>query len=210
MGTMLALPVLANAASFDFQAWISTNGEQGFVNTSPFTLSNAGLTLTATAFENPGRSDSHVYMDDLFNGIIGGMGVCTTLSGNECAPSSDDNVSIDGTAEEVLAWGFSNTISEVVLELGNSEHFDFENRNFQYSLDNGSTWSTATTDGDGLVTLILGSTTQIEFRPSGNTLADAFYIRNADVTIVPVPAAVWLFGSGLISLVGIARRKKAA
>jgi hypothetical protein len=27
---------------------------------------------------------------------------------------------------------------------------------------------------------------------------------------VPVPAAVWLFGTGLLSLVGIARRKKAA
>jgi len=25
---------------------------------------------------------------------------------------------------------------------------------------------------------------------------------------VPVPAAVWLFGSGLIGLIGIARRKK--
>jgi hypothetical protein len=25
-------------------------------------------------------------------------------------------------------------------------------------------------------------------------------------TVVPVPAAVWLFGSGLLSLVGIARR----
>lgn len=28
-----------------------------------------------------------------------------------------------------------------------------------------------------------------------------------DVTAVPVPAAVWLFGSGLIGLVGVARRK---
>jgi hypothetical protein len=28
--------------------------------------------------------------------------------------------------------------------------------------------------------------------------------------VVPVPAAVWLFGSGLLSLVGIARRKKKA
>ena len=27
--------------------------------------------------------------------------------------------------------------------------------------------------------------------------------------VVPVPAAVWLFGSGLLGLVGIARRKKA-
>ena len=31
-----------------------------------------------------------------------------------------------------------------------------------------------------------------------------------NVTVVPVPAAVWLFGSGLIGLIGIARRKKTA
>ena len=29
-------------------------------------------------------------------------------------------------------------------------------------------------------------------------------------TVVPVPAAAWLFGSGLLALVGMARRKKAA
>ena len=28
-----------------------------------------------------------------------------------------------------------------------------------------------------------------------------------DVTVIPVPAAVWLFGSGLVGLIGIARRK---
>jgi hypothetical protein len=32
----------------------------------------------------------------------------------------------------------------------------------------------------------------------------------AQFTVVPVPAAVWLFGSGLLGLIGIARRKKAA
>ena len=31
-----------------------------------------------------------------------------------------------------------------------------------------------------------------------------------DVRAVPVPPAVWLFGSGLLGVVGIARRKKAA
>jgi hypothetical protein len=34
-------------------------------------------------------------------------------------------------------------------------------------------------------------------------------VRSGDVSAVPVPAAVWLFGSGLIGLVGLARRKKA-
>jgi hypothetical protein len=29
------------------------------------------------------------------------------------------------------------------------------------------------------------------------------------ITTVPVPAAVWLFGSGLLGLVGMARRKAA-
>ena len=33
---------------------------------------------------------------------------------------------------------------------------------------------------------------------------------NFDFTVVPVPAAVWLFGSGLLGLVGVARRKKSA
>ena len=32
---------------------------------------------------------------------------------------------------------------------------------------------------------------------------------NASIGIIPVPAAVWLFGSGLIGLMGVARRKKA-
>jgi hypothetical protein len=32
----------------------------------------------------------------------------------------------------------------------------------------------------------------------------------ADVSAIPVPAAIWLFGSGLVGLVGVARRKKAA
>jgi hypothetical protein len=32
---------------------------------------------------------------------------------------------------------------------------------------------------------------------------------NLTVTPIPVPAAVWLFGSGLIGLVGVARRRKA-
>lgn len=34
-------------------------------------------------------------------------------------------------------------------------------------------------------------------------------VHPGNVGAVPVPAAVWLFGSGLIGLVGIARRKKA-
>jgi hypothetical protein len=32
-------------------------------------------------------------------------------------------------------------------------------------------------------------------------------VRSGDVSAVPVPAAIWLFGSGLLGLIGVARRK---
>jgi hypothetical protein len=35
-------------------------------------------------------------------------------------------------------------------------------------------------------------------------------VDNIRIEAVPVPAAVWLFGSGLLGLVGITRRRKAA
>ena len=41
----------------------------------------------------------------------------------------------------------------------------------------------------------------------GSSIPGQFEFRNSPV---PIPAAVWLFGSGLLGLVGMARRKKAA
>jgi hypothetical protein len=44
--------------------------------------------------------------------------------------------------------------------------------------------------------------------PRGESLIQ-FYLEGLNITPVPVPAAVWLFGSGLLGLIGISRRKKA-
>ena len=43
-----------------------------------------------------------------------------------------------------------------------------------------------------------------------NTSLSADYWLHIAPTAVPVPAAVWLFGSGTLGLIGVARRKKAA
>lgn len=65
------------------------------------------------------------------------------------------------------------------------------------SNDSGSTWVADT-----------GATSR------GGSFYDVHFangdILQVDVRVVPVPAAVWLFGSGLIGLAGMARRKKTA
>ena len=71
----------------------------------------------------------------------------------------------------------------------------------------------------GLVDLITGPDVSggvtVEFTAICGADAGCFSnlaIDNVSVNanVVPVPAAVWLFGSGLIGLIGIARRRKAA
>jgi hypothetical protein len=51
---------------------------------------------------------------------------------------------------------------------------------------------------------------QLRRKGAGFDRLAAWAVRDGDVSAVPVPAAVWLFGSGLLGLIGIARRKKAA
>jgi len=49
------------------------------------------------------------------------------------------------------------------------------------------------------------------FSPAGTDLLNITFtdgtVLSVDIKVVPVPAAVWLFGSGLLGLVGVARRK---
>jgi len=65
-----------------------------------------------------------------------------------------------------------------------------------------------TGNGDGLTTqsFILGSATLA----ANGTLTFAANAGGGGGAPVPLPAAVWLFGSGIMGLVGISRRRKAA
>jgi hypothetical protein len=76
--------------------------------------------------------------------------------------------------------------------------------------------------GDGTISLASSSGSKFRYikieqlnNPTGcsgnktvcQTLALDSVIVNHDANVVPVPAAVWLFGSGLLGLVGVARRR---
>ena len=55
----------------------------------------------------------------------------------------------------------------------------------------------------GYTALLIGK----EYNAAGVIIGQAVLTIDFNVTSVPVPAAVWLFGSGLIGLIGVARRK---
>lgn len=56
----------------------------------------------------------------------------------------------------------------------------------------------------GTLTSISGGSDQVVF----SSTSDVGLTRELQLTTVPVPAAIWLFGTGLIGLIGVARRKK--
>ncbi len=66
----------------------------------------------------------------------------------------------------------------------------------EYAPPSSAAWSFATNDGG---------------QGSGfkNTLNYAWAVRAGDVSSVPVPGAIWMFGSGLIGLTGLTRKYKA-
>ena len=89
---------------------------------------------------------------------------------------------------------------------------------FDFS-SNGSTnwfllWSTSSLDGYRLNQCFSGNNQECIFRDNVTPNTEAQWVDRSGqvefaVAAVPVPAAVWLFGSGLLGLIGVARRKKA-
>ena len=71
-------------------------------------------------------------------------------------------------------------------------------------------WATFSISLDLSAPLLEGQLLQFGFNTIGTEYQDSgVYYDNINFRPVPVPAALWLFGSGLIGLIGIARRKAA-
>lgn len=97
-----------------------------------------------------------------------------------------------------------------VLKSSDLSYIELANNVFDSDANLTTAWGGGSIDllvDAGMVgeTLQIGfNSTATDYSPSG-----VFYDNlNFDVAAVPVPAAIWLFGSGIVGLVGVARRRK--
>ena len=197
--TALVLSTSANAAIIATSV-MDDNGEWSIGNSvNQFMPSGtAGLTATAGTQVMHFNSQLGVYSSQSsisFNGVLIAAGTYTV----ELDVGSFDNrplaeIDLIGMTASGTMLSPSATVNTYPAA-GNWETWMFE-----YIVPNGS----------GLIDSTLGFT--IDIVTNGVDANIGFDNLNIDfqaASPVPVPAAVWLFGSGLIGLVGFARRKKA-
>ncbi len=196
-----AMSFSVSAVTFDFVAEASGN-EHGAASITVNDVS--GLGVTATGFDSSTGAAYSAYLDDVSGGP-GGLGVCQNLIVDQCNPSSDDNV----TFGESLKLVFNQEVTIDQITFNNGDHKQTFSGDFDLTINGGSTMTYALTN---IFNVPLTGTEFIFANPnslggSGVSNEYQFYIGALEVTPVPVPPAVWLFGSGLLGLVAVARRR---
>ena len=171
--------MLASTAASAATVWAPTNEDVDFIQ-----LDLPGLSLTTNGGDLAMFDEADFGGTALVIGAGGGHVTFTALGSNWIAQYFDVNNASDGTT--ITLTGDNNFV--LGMDWG-----------FGYFPDDGNPIPTSSPD----TYLVTFDGFNMPERPiTGSTLA-------VDVKVVPVPAAVWLFGSGLIGLVGVARRKRA-
>ena len=212
-GSAILVAQSAGAATFDFDNIADNNSPAasldsftGSIGAGPFfgergalsmNFSSGSIGLTATANEVTGAV-INPYLDS----GNAGLGACKVLTGNaQCSPSSDDNV----TTGEILTLTFDQVVTITETTFVNGSHGTSFLGTFDLQIDGGAV------NTYNLTHLFAMDLTGTEFAFSNVNVNTGnkyqFYINTMEVQAVPVPAAAWLFGSGLLGLVGVARRK---
>lgn len=138
---------------------------------------------------------------------IGSTGNLVTFSLSGIPTPTDG----DGRSALIALWGMDEPLLGATI--GTPDNWSFFTTNYQSdSLNNNSTGYSLTFDIASNATL---GTYGIDAYLVGNEapgMGDSRWIDTVsfNIQVVPIPAAVWLFGSGLIGLIAIARRRRKA
>lgn len=193
-------------------------GAGGFVGgTNDVTMTWDGTVFTSSAdYTGPGgASNMTLSSPSTFNGYLWtahdiqvfapGTYTFNTATGGGAAETGTQTLTV-GTgqlgAHMLFDWNGNNNIDVSVLWNPNGV---FGTTTAQRNLTGTAVWNAVSVDGDASgapgIKMAAGG-------PFANFQAN-FNLNGITPSAVPLPAAVWLLGSGLLGMVGVARRKRA-
>lgn len=195
-----------NQVVYDSTSDIDTkfNGTFDF-DTDTQTVSNFSGLLSQAMVENMTGTPSYVSLDYQLSSVSDGMGglLVTTFAQNTTDVFVGGGFATGGTTT------FGNNNAYVTIDINLSDITG------AFTQDQMNTVSYADCTPGSLMgmsnpkTICMTGWVGSEADPSGGTMQGTYPISQS-ISAVPVPAAVWLFGSGLIGLTGVARRRKSA
>jgi len=203
----------ANAAGIGFDLDL-TGGFDNGVHPS-LSYSFGGITVDITPFSS---LDPDGTAFPTWSAVTGpGRGLAHTEKGIG-VKTSHGNKNLNGqTPMEGIRFRFSDTTSGIPIAVILNA-IDFRNiaagqDDFNLTLSPlsspGNIYMDEAILANGWFTLAAASAIGSDFMLWADDSNDIFRVAGLDVTAVPIPAAVWLFGTGIVGLLGFARRRKA-
>lgn len=193
------------ATVFDFVDLAATEGEGPIPD--PVVVDGIGLSASGLFDDGMTVVDAFAYLDEPFNGLPGGLGVCKDLDGDQCDPSDDDNV----TVGESLVLAFDQTVSLTEATFRNGVHeqvFD-PDAAFSLSIDGGAATEFSLLPLFSPATLLSGETFTFSFVGMEGSDTFQFYISTLTVekTTTPEPGTLLFIAPGGLALLLTGRRR---